>query len=176
MGADIYGWVEVLQELRAQSRWVGVIRIGGLISRSYGMFGCLFGIRNADAFDPVASGRGIPGDASAEVYREWGHDDCLPGRSWILWCEVDNINWEELGDRALWVREEHDDRAQSDESDAVPRLVSLRPMQDEGEVLRRRSRQEALTPQWELLFELMHVLATRYGGEGVRLVVWFDQE
>jgi hypothetical protein len=33
-----------------------------------------------------------------------------------------------------------------------------------------------VTPGWRIIFAIMEALASRYGGEYVRLVVWFDSE
>jgi hypothetical protein len=148
MGTDIHGWVEVVQELDTGPRWVGVIRIKDIIFRTYGVFGCLFGVLNADEFDPVAAGRGIPKDASIQVYADGGDpSDPAPWASWALWGELDNVNWDERGARA-WP--------------------------DEAGVMHTRTRREMMDPAWELLFQMMAALATRWGEDGVRLVAWFD--
>jgi hypothetical protein len=38
------------------------------------------------------------------------------------------------------------------------------------------STKEALTPGWQMLFELMEILGHRYGARRVRLVVWFTND
>lgn len=148
MGTDIHGWVEVVQNLDTGPRWVGVIRITDIIFRTYGMFGCLFGVLNSFEFEPVAAGRGIPEDASYDVHSDGGDPrDPAPGASWVLWSELDKINWEEHGSRAL---------------------------PDDNGAARTFARKETIQPSWEVLFKMMAALA-KWRGEGrVRLVVWFD--
>jgi hypothetical protein len=148
LGTDIYGWVEVMNERSDGNRqWFGVVRIRWLVDRNYGMFGNLFGKVNYGEFLPIAEGRGLPADASDEVsYDAASYNPVDP--SWLLWSEIMAINWEEEG-----------------QSDTLG-----------GDRFGRQVRREdTITDGWSTLWDVMEVLADRYGDANVRLVVWFDQ-
>jgi hypothetical protein len=148
MGTDISGWVEVIHERSDGYRqWLGVIKIDWVVDRSYGMFGNLFGHRNEGEFAPIAASRGLPADASDEVQYALVYYNVVDP-TWILWSEITAIDWEEEG--------------QSDTIGGV-------------EFGHRVRREETLTSGWSTLWDLMEVLADRYGDSNVRLTVWFDQ-
>ena len=42
------------------------------------------------------------------------------------------------------------------------------------QVVKRMTRKEPLSSGWQVLFQLMEVLAMKFGADGVRLVLWFD--
>ncbi len=152
MGVDIHGWVEITDPAwTAPIGWQGVISIAYLIQRSYGMFGSLFGVRNADGFLPLAANRGIPPDASPQMKAEimMREDETvtpswLVAPSWILWSEIRAIDWNETG------------------TDVIP--PDTRP----------QTRRQQITPRWRMLFDMMRLLAKHFGAQNVRLVVWFD--
>jgi len=161
------------------------------------MFGCLFGIRNHGHFRPIAPLRGIPIDVSDELRGDlkvladaaW-RDECY-AYTWITWEEIKHIDWEEEA-------EEFDERAHVYERAEDGELVWHRkgvvpnelPPQawevlrtgkvweqgDEVFKLAKMKRKEVFdaSDDWELLFELMEVLAKRYGDPHVRLVIWFN--
>jgi hypothetical protein len=66
--------------------------------------------------------------------------------SWILWSEIEQVDRQERGARVY--------------------------PPDEQPI----TREQTVTPGWRIIFAIMEALASRYGGEYVRLVVWFDSE
>ena len=184
MGTDIHGWVEVKRN--EKYGWEAIIFISDFIHRNYDMFGCLFGVRNYAGFRPIAPDRGLPNDISWYVekdYKEW-YDDGAHSVTWITWKEIKSIDWEEEGEsedarvhvyidgkyyyKFLWSNEltEEEWEKLSKQKKLVKGSTEYR--------LEKIKRREALTEDWELLFELMEFLAKKYGDENVRLVVWFD--
>jgi hypothetical protein len=121
MGVDIAGWVEVKPEyydppshLDFDRQWVGVVsHLGFLVGRDYDAFGCLFGVKNAANFLPLAAERGIPDDASPEVRGDIArYGEEAFSASWVTWAELRAMDWEEEGvyaDSALhqYIRDEH---------------------------------------------------------------------
>jgi uncharacterized UPF0160 family protein len=127
MGTDIHGWVEV-RPLADEPEWYGVINAGLLVGRDYDTFGCLFGVKNYAGFVPLAAGRGLPEDASAEVRavttRAEGMTDgeyaaAVHSASWIAWSELTVVDWDELAPVA-------DRRIHEYERDPTGRLVYRR--------------------------------------------------
>jgi hypothetical protein len=200
MGTDLTGWVEIQRGYDTQ--WDGVLRVGPIVGRTYGMFGSLFGMRNEAEFLPIASNRGIPSDASEEVGKELadlGEGAVAP--TWLLWTEIESIDWAEVGQEPIerpvdWEREQHVTLWEYTEWQEGPEEWSIRRKRkddpdaqweelyqmkyprrgEEGMVFQFdvETRREVVTPGWELVFQLMGLLASTYGETHVRLVVWFD--
>lgn len=168
------------------------------MDQNYDVFGSVFGVRNYANFRPIAPERGIPGDSSEELKQIFGtSEEYSFSPSWITWSEIKTIDWEEEAekeDSRLWIY----DKGKGDEyvltekagysHSMLAQKLSLteetiaaswkhgQVWEIEGrryEVVRMK-RKQALTRGWELLFQLMEVLATSSGDEGVRLVVWFN--
>jgi hypothetical protein len=159
MGVDIDGWVEVRRVPRdhrpwhGPAAWIAVIAIGGLLDRNYDMFGCLFGVQNPSHFVPVAPSRGFPSDPPFAVEAEIAPLQPLitarevHSASWITWSELKQVDWN------------------------VPAQVTGPiGLSSVDHIAKRR---EAIEWDWLLLFDLMRRLARDYGGDNVRLVVWF---
>ena len=144
MGVDIDGWIEVDFGSNRHGYWEGFAQIKRLADRNYGLFGGFFGVRNADEFIPLAANRGIPADTSADVKI---HQEPLNRNpSWILWSEIEQVDWQECGARTYPPRDQ--------------------PLM----------REQTVTAGWRIIFTIMEALASRYGGDYIRLVVWFDSE
>lgn len=141
---DIEGWIEVDFSFNGHGEWEDFAEIKHLADRAYGLFGSSFGVRNAAEFIPLAANRRIPRDASLTVKNRQEPLNCNP--SWILWSEIEQVDWQERGARVYPPDEQ--------------------PL----------TREQAVTPGWRIIFAIMEALASRYGGEYVRLVVWFDSE
>ncbi|MCU7826128.1 hypothetical protein [Kitasatospora sp. DSM 101779] len=191
MGADIHGFVEcrathgVLDE-DDDIRWWPAVGLDLLYGgRCYDAFGCLFGVRNHAGFRPLADGRGLPEDVTAEVRREYearGRD--AHGASWISWAELAAVDWDEPAEAV---------DARVEEYSLVPtrgwvltgksfRDAGGRPegaawIQD-GKLLRtvRMVRRDAVPADgpWAPVWQVMGALAGVHGAANVRLVVWFD--
>ena len=181
---DIHGWVEFrdacLDEFFSEGRWYAAIDAGNLLDRSYSMFGSLFGVRNTTDFVPVAAGRGLPPHVTDEVQERAEEAGCgYHSHTWVTWTELQTVNWEEEAlDGIAWstsldgtqVREgrrlSRDDPNRRD--GAIWTEEGL--MFSVGQVTRR----QAAGDDFCLLMAMMEPLMRRYGGECVRLVVWFD--
>lgn len=156
MGTDIYGWVEVDDARNyPPGTWTGVIRIYGFVGRTYGMYGSLFGHRNEDGFRPIAANRGLPTGLSKELQE---FEDVRPnshrvGATWLSWRDITTIDWDEEG------------------TIAHPIVTKQGALPTESKMRRRK---DVLTPEWEMLFEMMAILARHYSEDGVRIVAWFD--
>ncbi|HEU5370608.1 MAG TPA: hypothetical protein VFU69_19195 [Ktedonobacterales bacterium] len=114
MGTDAYGWVEIKDEFG----WTPLIQAWPLMSRNYDLFGSLFWT-NRSNFRPIAQKRGMPGDCSLQVKRDFaelvassshipGHPEEYFGCTWITWREIQAIDWEEEAEvepYRVWVSE-----------------------------------------------------------------------
>jgi len=185
MGITIHGWVEV----RDMGEWIAVINAGGLVGSNYDMIGMLFGIRNYTGFEPIAEGRGLPGDIHWRVRQEYeALKDISLGETWIAWPEIAKIDWDEWSpDFDIRIHEYIIGPDGTEKYWGKALLTSelddedYRQLTDRGEVRKgnriyrreRLRRKDCLSESWQALFELMEVLAKHYGDENVRLVVWF---
>ncbi|GAB2958220.1 hypothetical protein GCM10027280_53680 [Micromonospora polyrhachis] len=196
MGTDIAGGLEI-RPSGPGSPWLLADLSLDALPRHYDAFGLLFGVRNYAGFAPVASGRGLPEDASSDLLglqlTDGEHD-----HTWVAWAELARVDWTTQAPRV-------DDRIHEYEltgegprfvgksarhgnawrtvagEDADPRGSSY----PEGTAWRthdRLWRVERLShgdvlrvdPQLRALFDTMRNLAERHGDDNVRLVVWFD--
>lgn len=189
MGTDIDGGVEV----RKDGVWVAAgVDVGAW--RDYDAYGLLFGVRNFAGFEPVAPSRGIPVDA---VVRPTTRYTGIHDHTWVTWSELAQVDWTGLAPRV-------DDRIHEYEvtedgpvyrskagshgqrwravagEDADPR-GSAYPEGTEWRSgttiwrVERLDRAEVLrNPELRELLATMRALASEYGDDNVRLVVWFD--
>ncbi|HEY7092480.1 MAG TPA: hypothetical protein VH393_04840 [Ktedonobacterales bacterium] len=146
MGTDIYGWVEIQHEREDGYRyWRGAIYIRFLVERHYEMFHLLFGRGIISDIPPLAADRGLPDDLSEEAWRDTDYA-AVVSPSWIMWSELDAITWEERNGVMVHIT-------------------------DTGAELEDRI---TLSAGWATLFDMMRLLADRFGQSKIRLVVWFD--
>jgi hypothetical protein len=148
MGTDIHGVLEVKED----EQWldVGKLDTDFPIHRLYLPFSFLFGVRGDD--EGIAPRRGIPDDATKAVkdealstYREWSKEGSPDGYDMPSYHSQTWVGWNEIA---------HLDFASIKPSEYYP-------MQTFGD-------------DWLDLFDHMRTLATKYGADNVRLVVWFD--
>jgi hypothetical protein len=208
VGTDIYGCIEV-RHPRAdddwydEAPWLYAMDLYPLYSgRDYTAFGCLFGVRNYVGWEPVAAGRGLPQDASAEVRRDYDHGsamDVLHSATWVTWEELDRLDMSVVprGRHGLlrvrepqksaaaweyWVAEtwpaEILDRFGEPpigQSPATARQGSW-TVDDATLDFQRVTRADVIGPgsDWDHVFSVMKALAGRFGPRGVRLVAYFD--
>jgi len=187
MTTDVNGWVEWRWN-EADDEWTGVIKIGMIVAGNYDMYGCLFGVRNYTGFRPVAYNRGLPTNASDETkaeYTQYGTEAFSP--SWIAWPEIAAIDWsEEALDYRVYHYKRYDNgqvvyQQMKSLTRNHPRFEDMYEgmMWEEGDTvykvqsIRKQTILDIL-PGWQLIFEMMAVMAMRYGNENVRLVVWFS--
>jgi hypothetical protein len=130
-----------------------VIDVGSIIDQNSDMYGSLFGVRNVSLFRPLAPDRGFPKDLSlvvaeqVEQLQPYLVIGAVGHASWLTWTEIDGIDWDEL--------------AQTTEPVGLSSVDQI------------ATRRDALGQPWVLLFDLMRRLAQDYGGDNVRLDVWF---
>ena len=165
---DIHGWVEVA--LSPPDAWAAVISIDVLVERNQSLWSWLF--QQEGAFPPVAPGRGLPADVSARIAQEVdilqavADERQLHSFTWAYWREIEAIDWDAPpleGARAT----------ATVLIGPTPGLEEVKPQIVRREFKARRDTLEH-APGWRLLFDLMRRLAGRYGGDRVRLVVWFE--
>lgn len=199
MGTDITGFVEVRPA--SGQTWGRVIDTALLVRRNYDMFGSLFGIENYANFAPLAAERGLPADITPlvrTVAEEFG--DYAFGHSWVSWAELRAMDRDEVAlaadsrvheyqrgpagelvylGKAAWNRAFGEHVGVGLLSSLVTPLVweDGQEWEIEGHLFRaeRLRRRDVITPDWEILFDLMARLAGAYGAADVRLVVWFDR-
>ncbi|GAB7109400.1 hypothetical protein JCM4814A_77140 [Streptomyces phaeofaciens JCM 4814] len=190
MGTDINGVVECrptsgLLDAR-HVRWGAAVDLRFLLDqRDYDAFGCLFGVRNHAGFRPLAAGRGLPDDVSAETRRireervSGAHDT-----TWIGWPELARVDWDEP---AAEVDGRVHEYAPAPDGGWTRVGKRLRPghgrpegdaWTEHGRLFRvaRLTRRDAVPEDgdWAPVWTVMRTLAELHGGENVRLVVWFD--
>ncbi|MFF4508175.1 hypothetical protein [Streptomyces sp. NPDC001401] len=166
--------------------------------RDYVSWECLFGVRGAgDVERPLFAGRGLP-DGISDPVRESGIGDFQHDHTYATWAEVEAVDWDApLAHRPAW---NWALRAQPDGEELVRVTPSLRaaaadtfggdlllapPEWPPGAEVRLDGvahRPVILTARmlappdegcWAQVWSAMRDLAARYGGEHVRLVVWF---
>jgi hypothetical protein len=91
MGCDIHTHVE---RQRADGTWEQVPGWSPFDVRDYGLFGFLADVRNSSAVVPIAEPRGIPEDASPEVWAAWGEWAHTP--SWLTVQELVEFDYGQL--------------------------------------------------------------------------------
>ena len=196
MGTDIAGGVEIRPHGPGSAWILADVDLDDL-PRHYDAFGLLFGVRNFAGFDAVAPGRGLPDDASPELSR-LRLSDSEHDHTWVSWTELARIDgnaqaprvddriheYKVTGDGLLLVsKASHHGKAWRAVAGeyADPRGSSY-PEGTEWRAHDRVWRVERLSqgdvlrsdPELRELFDTMRDLAERYGGNNVRLVVWFD--
>jgi hypothetical protein len=201
VGIDVDGWIEVRPGW-SPDRWTDFARLYALCpGRSYDAFGCLFGVRNYAGFRPVATGRGVPPDATGQVRQAW-HAVAAQGDglwpTWIGWDEIEAVDWDEPARRPdarlhQYRRDRDGHRVYAGKSAGGPRQpqpaaftedgMSLWPEGgewDRGDVRYRAvtlTRRQAIPERddWQAVFDVMRVLARLHGPANCRLVVWFNR-
>lgn len=193
MGTDMDGGVEVrprggVWRLHPIEPWT--------LTEDYDVMGMLFGIRNYAGFSPIAHSRGLPDDISAELASELSSSAAHDPTS-VTYQELANVDWSAAADSTdqriyhyINVDGEYVLFAKSIEGlywqsiagkDAVPD-GSKYPEGTEWRTadhlwrVQRMTRQDVLDQNQPLRHVLaqMKDLAETYGGDNVRLVVWFD--
>ncbi|MEV6110230.1 hypothetical protein AB0M28_36840 [Streptomyces sp. NPDC051940] len=174
MGTDIHGWIEYRQGREAP--WEAAAALAPLLhGRDYGLFACLFGVRNAANFRPVAADRGFPPDACdivrgayADAQRVLGAG--LFGATWLRYAEWLRIDWDERAvDPAVWRHAEH---GRVGRPGYRPEYARCPP--GPGPRPTRREVLRSSDAWWQPVARFMDLLAGRYGARHVRVTVWFD--
>jgi hypothetical protein len=190
---DLYGWVELYSPY--SEMWCNVIRIDALDNRNYELYQWLFGIKKVlGSVQPIAEKRGMPPNPSAETESDYLADVThFPqeyfGLTWISWTEIEAIDWgAPLDDRVLERQKNqiHDIWQESWKSAFVQRhsdawntrpnhLAQGEPWEygDSYYRIEHTTGRELWRDGWDVLWVMAEALATKYGNENVRLVVWF---
>ncbi|MGK5627116.1 hypothetical protein [Streptomyces sp. URMC 123] len=209
MGTDVYGCVEVRNPSADEDwyewpPWVRAMDLYPLYEQQdYASLGCLFGVRNAAGWDPIAAGRGLPPDVSPAFEEEFERtralDPAVHSPTWVTWAELSEVDMDATprGTRGALVLRDTRSPAREDRywiADAWPPAVvnRLGPSLADGRpadtpygtwtvgttqvTYRRFTRRDAIGPGtgWDHVFAVMRALAPRFGPDGVRLVVYFD--
>ncbi len=170
-------------------------------SLSYGpLFGLHAYVKEPWAFTPLADNRGLPDDVSEDMRRtvqDAQADD--PGGgvlspSWLTWSELKGIDWEEESTERYPIcyqrlPDESERRVglASRPGEAEPALLAAFANPEaqvigqqwetpEGTIYRieHPRRRDTVSQNWWLAFALMEQLATQFGDDGVRAVVFFS--
>ncbi|XVU27379.1 hypothetical protein ACQPZJ_10170 [Actinoplanes sp. CA-054009] len=198
VGTDIHGAIEVRHVIAEdQASWMHCMELYPLYQGfDDAALACLFGIRNAGGWDPVAAARGLPPDVSATVARDYHDaaemDAAIGGSTWISWPELRDLDMTVTPSARgiLEVRETGfssylyywiDDQWPADlitEYGPPPMGASYGSWRL-GTITftyKKVTRNDVIGPGtgWEHVFAVMRALAQRFGDEGVRLVAWFD--
>ncbi|WP_127508126.1 hypothetical protein [Actinoplanes solisilvae] len=206
MGTDIYGVIEVCDPARVAAfdyvdgLWVRCMDLYPLYPGSdYSAFGCLFGIRNWNRWEPVAEGRGLPSDVSQVVRTEYEEDarldGAIHGSTWVSWSELRDLDMKAGPDArgtltineessALWRYYRIDDHWPDEVREEFGPMERPPAETPYGGWQRGKTtfgytattRLDVLGPGtgWEHVFAVLRALGQRFGDDGVRLVVWFD--
>jgi hypothetical protein len=182
--------------------WLTAVSLRPLYDENdYAAFACLFGVRNYAGFStPIAADRGLPDDLSAG-FRElepWLAAGGMEHASWVSWSELAALDPSVTPDHYVgqliwstksspWVSHQRlvpaEWPAEVHEEVGPPPSgwdVATERMEWETEDLNIRSRSLSIgtvlgpDSQWPFVFAVMDVLASRFGDDGVRLVVAFD--
>ena len=189
MSTSIRGWIEIY--LPYAKEWSAVSDITLLAKQSYNAYGSLFGVRNYSNFAPIAAERGVPPDASEVFKKETKDLDYHNHPSWISYNEIETMDWEESVIDAyvhVYKKLENGEYETSYSAGYVPQKPFDHQVGDfwitdgkdsriynDGELhkVERITRRDALDA-FQVVFDIMAVLAKQNRSENVRLVVWFD--
>ncbi|MFF4223765.1 hypothetical protein ACX9I7_18460 [Streptomyces sp. L500] len=184
--------------------WQRAMDLSPLYSgQDYAAFGCLFGVRDYMGWEPLAADRGLPADASTAIREEFEQaqalDAAVNSPTWVSWEELDQAELDlspegvhgvlivrEGGTPYIEARYVVRDQwpAEFVERHGTPPMGADPLGAPYGEwasgttkfSYQRFTRRDVLGPGtgWEHVFAVMRALADRFGGDGVRLVVYFD--
>ena len=182
--------------------WLTAISLWPLYDQTdYAAFACLFGVRNVAGFSPIAAGRGLPADLSAGLRADLEQPLAvgdLDDATWVNWAElaaldlsatpahyVGRLTWNAKSLPSRLTRQLVPAQWQSE----VREVVGEPPDQWSPDVARLEWETEDLAVRyeslsvgtvlgpdshWPCVFTVMSALASRFGSDGVRLVVAFD--
>jgi hypothetical protein len=129
-----------------------------------------------------------------EEYQRWGE---AFGTSWISWAEIKAIDWEEPAEqpdaRIHWYEQAEDgslvykgkaawdrDFAEAVGHSLIEGVFGARTWPEgqewkiKGKIYRsERLRRKDVLSSWKAAFQVMEALASNYGDDGVRMIVWF---
>ena len=205
VSTDIYGAIEVYRlepydDPADIGPWMRALDLYPLYrGNDYFALGCLFGVRNWAGWEPIAAGRGLPGDVSEAVRAEFETDaridSAVGGQTWVSWAELNSLDMTVTpqcrGVLEAWTGPECRYQRVDDEWPAfvvaeygappLGRTPAEAPYGtwQVGDVRLKYhapTRLDALGPNtgWEHVFAVMEALAGRFGDDGVRIVAWFD--
>jgi hypothetical protein len=181
--------------------WQAAISLDFLFhGRNYDAFGCLFGVQNYANFRPVAAARGLPADVSPRVKEEhqhWGgvrlagqarsaepRSKPLIGKSRQIDLPDARIHWYRRAadgglvfeGKAAWDKNFAEAVGHTLGEGIVGRRTWPEGQEWEinGKIYRsaRLQRKDA-RGSWAVAFAVVEALASNYGDDGVRMIVWF---
>ena len=171
MGCNIHGYLEILTD----SGWYALQALSS--DRDYDSYGVLFGVRVYIEIPPVVEQRGIPEDAyykTKEAYEEWNGDAHSP--TWMNVKDLLAYDWDQTGpDERISTIDKYTGKETGKAS-----YTYLQEKPEEaakmGVYLKHLERRagDLLSDTWVETIKDMKKLSEKYGEEGVRVVVWFD--
>lgn len=168
MSQDVSGWVEIAWN--PPDDWERVLSVGILVDRNRSLWSWL--LQGSGAFPSAVPQRTLPGNLSAELLHEIEQLQPMVSQgevhsfNWITWAEIENVDW------SMGPKEGREPKSVEPQyvvdANGHQRVILVEQIY--------QTRQDTLrdSPGWMLLFDLMRRLADRYGGDNVRLVVWFE--
>ena len=134
----------------------------------------------------MLSGEGVGGEQEAEK-----QGDAAFGHTWMDWNDIKQIDWEERSEHVdervhRYVRNEQGELSfrskASWEKEFAERVGYGQCIKDQeqewdlGNVVYRHEymKRKDVKGSWEVMFNVLEQLASRFGDKRVRLVVWFD--
>lgn len=183
---QIYGGVE----FRLGSDWLKLIEISSLLLKHSDLYACLFGVHNYAGYVPLFADRGFPSDCSESLRSEAAvYIDEVSHPSWVLWSELQRVDWEEAAIRRderihEFILEGNEERfvtkwLNHPGRESIRDALNVNPesiIRADMRIFRRPvlKRIDCLEgTDFPLLMKLMGCLAERFGEDGVRMVVWF---
>jgi hypothetical protein len=183
--------IQSVAEFSLANEWYEIINTSSLLLPDHDLSGCLFGVDNYAGFVPLFPDRGLPDDLSITVSERLGTSiDEEAHASWATCTELQAIDWSELAaERDLrtsefvqdengnerfvtkWLNEPdmswvQETLAQDPDSEVrFGRRIFRRPFMRRADAIR--------DTDFPLVMKLMECLAERFGGDKVRIVVWF---
>ncbi|MEO1286188.1 MAG: hypothetical protein AAFV93_00360 [Chloroflexota bacterium] len=150
MGLDIEGWIEVYDAI--EDSWIGAVELTSELlyqDRNPVLMNILFGVRSNNT-PAIARNRGIPDNASKRVQEAFAmaYENALHSHTWICLDEIRMIEWLEEN-----------------------QLVEGKPVKQK--YIMDGNYKVYLTGGFNLIFDMMELLAKYHSDDNVRLVVWF---
>lgn len=191
MNSVFKGVVEVNRDEHAQ--WQASVLLDPLVQADPDSLGCLFGISNFAHFDPIASNRGLPTDASQYVNESLQHEEQpVATVTYVTAEELDCVDWDsnaedrdsrisvmdesgEVIDKFLWSSPYEDVLTEYESELDDGQKIRIERDGEQLTIQRKRlTRKEALSDDWIfVLTEILPKLSAKFSQENVRIIAWF---
>lgn len=183
MGCDIHGWVEYSLD---GYTWEPMLNAEAVLSRSYDIFGLLFGVRNYVNFIPIAPERGLPSDVSDFVKKQGGDEDGH-SHSYITLEEFNAIDWKQESqefDGRIHMYQKVKGKWKSSGKASSSGYIDVNSILATGKqelikgntkyVVEKTKAKDCLEGNFEEMFKYLNNIQEQNNWYKIRLVVWFD--